>query len=807
MGNVPDPSTVLGFPVGVDEEVSAAQANAYLQAVAPTTDRVRQFLLGQSVQGKPIRYAVVGRAENISDAGLEEIRQATIDIRDPTTRPARVNALARTTPAFAYVTANVHGSEESGADAALWLLYELADRDDCVVEKLLDNLVVIVIPVQNPDGRELDQRRNAYGFDLNRDFFARTQVETDDRVELMRRFPPSLLLDHHEFGYYRSFFPPNADPVFHEVPEQVMRQIDDIYGPAMARAHREVDWPFFNGGIYDFLAPQFNDTGTALGFSSVGMTIEVYNGATMAKRFERQIGIMWACLWRLAGNRRRVLRAWHAASETALEQGRAGKREPNKRYFRPDLKVRTFVPTEPLRHYFVLDTPRTRDEVSLLIRRLQRMDVDVYRLDEPTEVPDYATMPSDAPGHGARRRRLPAGTVWIPMAQRQKHWIQAVMGEQPYCPTYYTYGLAGWSMPLSMNLEAGWSGARLRPNATKLPPEPPAAPPSIPQGAPTIGLYRMSNGGFAQESFGAMQWLLDNVWHVPYTYLEAPDIVAGGLQGIDVLLTPGGDWPTAFRRLGDEGTKAIRRWVRRGGRYVGYRGGGAKLAQALGLTTAQFRDPLADVPGSVVRVELDRNHPLAKGIGRWCWFLVDNDDVVHNWARDTAPVRFPRGPRNGFYVSGLADGERQLFGTPAVIDEQARRGRVVLMPSDPFYDAHMEGSSKLVWNALFGPDPRRTARIDPDAYERAAERARRAAFADPGWFGAIRVSVGASDEDEVRRLLRRYRARFKVARDGDVARFRIRNPGELSAEEHPWLNEFALGLRRAGVDVRGFSAR
>ena len=62
----------------------------------------------------------------------------------------------------------MHGSEESGADAALQLLYELADRDDCVVETLLDNLVIFVIPVQNPDGRVLDQRRNGYGFDLNR---------------------------------------------------------------------------------------------------------------------------------------------------------------------------------------------------------------------------------------------------------------------------------------------------------------------------------------------------------------------------------------------------------------------------------------------------------------------------------------------------------------------------------------------------------------------------------------------------------------------------------------------------------------
>jgi hypothetical protein len=807
MGTVPDPSTVLGFPVGVDEEVTAAQANTYLQAAASASDRVRQLVLGQSVQGRAIRYAIVGRPENISPSGLEAVRQANLEIRDPKTKPARVNALARTSPAFAYVTGNAHGSEESGADAALRLLYELADRDDCVVETILDRLVIFVIPVQNPDGRELDQRRNAYGFDLNRDFFARTQVETDDRVELLRRYPPVLLLDHHEFGYYRSFFPPNADPIFHEVPEQVIRQIDDLYGPAMARAHREVDWPFFNGGIYDFLAPQFNDTGTSLGFNGVGMTIEVYSEAAMSKRFERQIGIMWACLWQLANHRRRVLHAWHDASVNAVEQGRAGKREPNKRYFRPDLKVRTFVPTEPLRHYFVLDTPRTRREVSLLIRRLQRMDVAVYRLDEPTEVPDYATMPTDAPGVRSGRRRLPAGTVWIPMAQRQKHWIQAVMGEQPYCPTYYTYGLAGWSFPFSMNLEAGSSGARLRPRATRLSlePEPPAPP--IPAGAPSIGLYRMSSGGYAQESFGATQWLFDTVWHVPYTYLEAPDIIAGGLDGIEVLVTPGGDWPTAFRRLGDDGKRAIRRWVRGGGRYVGYRGGGAKMAQALGLTTAEFRDPLADVPGSVVRVELDRNHPLAQGIGRWCWILVDSDDVIHGWARGTAPVRFPRGPRNGFYVSGLADGESQLYGTPAVIDEQARRGRVVLMPSDPFFDAHMEGSRKILWNAIFGRDPRRTARIDPTAYERGTDRARRAALADPGWPAAIRVSVGAGDEDEVRRLLRRFGARYRVAHDGDVARFRIRNGRELSAEEHPWLNEFALELQRARVDVRGFSAR
>jgi len=49
----------------------------------------------------------------------------------------------------------------------------------------------------------------------------------------------------------------------------------------------------------------------------------------------------------------------------------------------------------------------------------------------------------------------------------------------------------------------------------------------------------MSSGSYAQESFGATQWLFDTYWNVPYTFLDAPAITSGGLSGIDVLVTPG----------------------------------------------------------------------------------------------------------------------------------------------------------------------------------------------------------------------------------------------------------------------------
>ena len=88
-----------------------------------------------------------------------------------------------------------HGGEESGGDASLKVLYDLAARTDCAAEQILDDAIVIVVPIYNPDGRDVDQRRNLNGFDMNRDWFARTQPEIDGVIELMRQYPPQLAID------------------------------------------------------------------------------------------------------------------------------------------------------------------------------------------------------------------------------------------------------------------------------------------------------------------------------------------------------------------------------------------------------------------------------------------------------------------------------------------------------------------------------------------------------------------------------------------------------------------------------------
>ena len=43
---------------------------------------------------------------------------------------------------------------------------------------------------------------------------------------------------------------------------------------------------------------------------------------------------------------------------------------------------------------------------------------------------------------------LPAGTLYVPLDQPTKHWIQAVLGENPYLPFHYFYDKVTWSYPL-----------------------------------------------------------------------------------------------------------------------------------------------------------------------------------------------------------------------------------------------------------------------------------------------------------------------------------------------------------------------
>ena len=286
-GEVPTAQQVLGINLG-DRDVTTAESDRYLLAVDAASPRVTSGVAATSVQGRPLRYAIAGRPERVTSAGLEAVRASAAKLMDPRTSATQAAQIAAANPAILWIAANVHGGEESGTDASLRVLYELADRTDCAAQRILDNSVVVIFPIQNPDGREADTRRNAYGFDMNRDWFARTQPETDGKVELLRRYPGVLFIDAHEMGSETYFFPPNADPVYHDIADPAVDWINDIYGAAMQDEFDERGIPYFNYDTYDLFYAGYGDTVPANGFGAAGMTFEKANGDPAAQRVSEQ---------------------------------------------------------------------------------------------------------------------------------------------------------------------------------------------------------------------------------------------------------------------------------------------------------------------------------------------------------------------------------------------------------------------------------------------------------------------------------------------------------------------------------------
>ncbi|MFC4529643.1 M14 family zinc carboxypeptidase [Sphaerisporangium dianthi] len=800
LNKVPTPKSVLGFDLG-EREVTSAESDTLLEAIARSSDRVVSGTLATTAQGRPLKYAIVGRPANVTKAGLAATELAVKALRDPLTPSALTRLIAKRTTAVLWVTGNVHGNEESGADAALKTLYDLSDRDDCAARRILDNATVVILPIQNPDGREADTRRNAYGFDMNRDWFARTQPETDGKLELLRRYPPQLYIDAHEQGGTEYFFPPNADPIYHDIAEPAYDWISNLYGQSMIDEFTRRGLPFTNRDVYDLFYMGYGDTVPTTGFNAAGMTYEKGGDSPIATRAFEQYLTQWVSLSAAASHRESILTTWHGMHAEAFEQGLAGRLEPNQVY-NPGNEVITQVPDRPVRHYFLrAGDPGKKAAVESIVRRLQRMDVKVYKLARAITVPDYKEY-----GRPPARATLPKGTYWIPMAQGQKHWIQAMLGEDGYTPFPYFYDVTAWSLPLLANVSGGSSGGVLAPPASPAERVPAVVSPPAPAKRPKVGVLGLSaTSGTTIESLGWLRQRLDREWKLPYTTLTPADVAAGRLSGLDVLLVPAGPAASANAALGQQGRDALTSWVSRGGRYVGW-SGGAQLASLAGVSTATFAEPTSDVPGSLFRVQVAKG-PLAAGVGSSAWQFYSYDPLMR--AADPAQVvaSYPAADSPDWFVSGFELGAEELGGTAAVLDEPVGRGHAILFAGEPNFRAFTDGTARLITNALTADLPKAPAAAQSRTPGNAATGAPSAAAdptvtaaAAPGRESAIRVTVGVADKAKVATALSGFGAAWteRPGPDGSI-RFVVGNPEGLALDEHPWAAKLPAALRTAGV--------
>ena len=149
--SVDHPNEFLDFDyatrVATPEQITSA-----LKSWANQSDRLKVIEYARSHENRPLHAVFISSPENLKN--LNSIKDKISQLADARiTNDRKAKTLINELPAVAWMAYSIHGNETSGADAALGVIYHLiASKDDDILE-LLDDMVIIVDPVMNPDGR------------------------------------------------------------------------------------------------------------------------------------------------------------------------------------------------------------------------------------------------------------------------------------------------------------------------------------------------------------------------------------------------------------------------------------------------------------------------------------------------------------------------------------------------------------------------------------------------------------------------------------------------------------------------------
>ncbi len=475
---IPTLEQVTGHALGA--EISAhVDVEKYLQALAAASKRLKLVEYGKSWEGRTLWYAIV--ANDARMAALPQIQADMHRLADPRgLDDNEATRLQRELPAVGWLANCVHGDEPSGTDAALHVLYHLlAAQNDPVVDKVLAECVILVDPLQNPDGRDrfVHSTRAARGrwpdatplgaehsqpwpggrvnhalFDMNRDWFAMSQPETQARVRAFLEWWPLVYVDLHEMGGNSSYyFPPPALPVNSEI-TPLQRQWLERYGKHNARQFDRFGFDYFTREAYDSFYPGYGE-GWPTFHGSIGMTFEMASARGLVFRrsddsllhyrdgVHRHFVASMATLETLANGRTEALAAFVQHRRAGIARGEKG---PTKAYVFPDRGDRT--------------------RLARLMNLLLAQGIEVHRTAAPWESAGKSlrdpstTVPPFAAGSYVVALAQPASTLAAVLLEPHVDMDASFVDEQKRREARRLgtefYDLTAWALPLLFDVEA-----------------------------------------------------------------------------------------------------------------------------------------------------------------------------------------------------------------------------------------------------------------------------------------------------------------------------------------------------------------
>ncbi len=465
---IPTAEKVLGFEPGT-RHATPEEIVRYFEALAAAApSRIKLYEYGRTWEGRRLVYAAISSEDNIRRLG--EIKAAQQRLADPRKTPdAEARKLFASAPSVLALMYGVHGNEISSPDAALVTAYHLlAARQDPAMDQVRRNVVVLLDPLQNPDGRarfihnfvtnlglEPDEepaaaeraepwpggRSNHYLFDMNRDWFALTQPETLGRVRYLREWLPHVVVDLHEMGSNSTyFFTPGAPPYNPHITAEQKKQMQ-WFGQNNAKYFDRFGWPYFTREVFDEFYPGYGASWPWF-YGGMGMT---YENASVRGLVVRRSD---DTLYRYQESVRKHFVASIATCETAAQQ----REKLLESFWRYQVTAVEEGKSEPVKEYVL---PRRGDAsaVDKLAGILAEHGIEVRRAGAEFE---------------AGGRKYPAGSYLISAAQPRKRLIRVLLEKSVPMEEAFVkeqerrrkkglpdeiYDVTGWSLPLMYNVE------------------------------------------------------------------------------------------------------------------------------------------------------------------------------------------------------------------------------------------------------------------------------------------------------------------------------------------------------------------
>jgi hypothetical protein len=520
--DVPTPDSLLGFPVG-SRPANHGQIESVIKAIAAKSPRVKLVEYARSHEGRALYYAVISTPERLKD--LDALKADYALLADPRKADAaKIDALANKLPALAWMAYVIHGDEMSGSDASLAVLHHLAASEDEEIKKLLEQVVVVIDPLMNPDGRDRwlngirqnrtkqpqvdDQallhdgvwprgRMNHYLFDLNRDWIFATQPESRGRIAAVRDWNPHYFMESHEMGSQDTFlFMPAREAINPNHAPSTQKWVA-VFGREQAAAFDAKGWRYYTGEWNDDWYPGYSSSWAGLRgsvqnlYEQAAINIDAVRrpeGSLEAYRegVHKQLVSSMANLFSLGKNRKAVLTDFVSERRRVLADD-----------------------SPYAKRAFAILPGGNAGRLKVFLDLLTIQGIEFVKADKA-----FTASGTDRLGRAVKDRAFPEGTILIPNRQPLARLLAAMLEFDPrMTPDYLTserrellrfgrskiYDITGWSIPMIFDVEAyELSGdlpaaAGAKPLAGPAVPEKAVAQPVIPDSDSPVG-YAIDGG-------------------------------------------------------------------------------------------------------------------------------------------------------------------------------------------------------------------------------------------------------------------------------------------------------------------------